>query len=174
MQRCVFSCLVAALLIAAASAETSVVNPQGTGDFPTIQAALDSVVSGDVIELTNGVFRGDGNRDVSILDEAAPLVEDCIFVENSAYHGGAISSCWASYGNAPDIVRCTFLFNTASRPSRWPSRPPCRAISSAFPGRIRSRPPSPSAPAWPDSRSTPRRLWRPMTAMDSNDYAAMG
>jgi len=202
MQRSVFSCLVAALLTAAASAETYVVNPQGTGDFPTIQAALDSVVTGDVIELTNGVFRGDGNRDVSfrgksvtvrsqsgdpeacmisceasptdrhrgfvfesqetrgavledvtirdgceywgggiacewssptirgcvfrsnespgsegggicILDEAAPLVEDCIFVENSAYHGGAVSSCWAYSGYAPDIVRCTFLFNTA-------------------------------------------------------------
>jgi hypothetical protein len=46
------------------SAEVYVVNPDGTGDFPTIQAAVDGVVPGDYIELTDGVFRGPGNRDV--------------------------------------------------------------------------------------------------------------
>lgn len=50
-----------------ASAETYVVRPDGTGDFPTIQAALDAVSPGDVIELTNGVFTGDGNRDLDFL-----------------------------------------------------------------------------------------------------------
>jgi hypothetical protein len=40
------------------------VNPDGSGDFPTIQAAIDSAEAGDVIELSDGVFRGDGNRDI--------------------------------------------------------------------------------------------------------------
>jgi hypothetical protein len=42
-----------------------VVNPDGTGDFPTIQAAVDGVGHGDYIELTDGVFRGPGNRDIT-------------------------------------------------------------------------------------------------------------
>jgi len=49
------------------SAETYVVRPDGTGDFPTIQAALDAVAGGDVIELTDGTFTGDGNRDLDFL-----------------------------------------------------------------------------------------------------------
>jgi predicted outer membrane repeat protein len=55
------------LLLTAISArsETYVVRPDGTGDFPTIQAAIDSVDPGDVIELTDGVFRGPGNRDIT-------------------------------------------------------------------------------------------------------------
>jgi hypothetical protein len=61
------------LLAAAASAETYVVNPEGTGDFPTIQAAIDSAVIGDVIELTNGVFRGEGNRDVDFLGKSVTV-----------------------------------------------------------------------------------------------------
>jgi predicted outer membrane repeat protein len=43
---------------------TYVVNPQGTGDFPTIQEALDAIWPGDTVELTDGVFTGDGNRDI--------------------------------------------------------------------------------------------------------------
>jgi predicted outer membrane repeat protein len=51
----------------ASSAETYVVRPDGSGDFPTIQAALDSIAPGDVIELTDGTFTGDGNRDLDFL-----------------------------------------------------------------------------------------------------------
>ena len=36
------------LSLATASAETYLVNPEGTGDVPTIQAAIDAVVDGDV------------------------------------------------------------------------------------------------------------------------------
>ena len=56
-----------ALLLAAAAAchaTTYLVNPDGSGDFPTIQAALDAVVTGDVIELGDGLFTGPGNRDL--------------------------------------------------------------------------------------------------------------
>ena len=40
--------------------------PDGTGDYPTIQAAVDSAAIGDTIELLEGVFRGEGNWDVSV------------------------------------------------------------------------------------------------------------
>lgn len=36
----------------------------GTGDYPTIQAALNSAIHGDTILLANGRFRGAGNRDL--------------------------------------------------------------------------------------------------------------
>jgi len=202
MMRSIFVCLGAALLTAVASAETYFVNPQGTGDFPTIQAALDAAVTGDVIELADGFFRGEGNRDISFLGksvtvrslsgdpgactisceasptdcrrglifqshetrdavlegvtirdachiwgggiacdagsptirrcifrsnlspyseggglciwhDSAPLVEDCLFVGNRAAGGGGLSHCMNYPGMAPDIVRCTFLFNVA-------------------------------------------------------------
>jgi predicted outer membrane repeat protein len=62
------TCLIALLLAASASisalATTYVVNPNGTGDFPTIQAAIDAAIDGDIIELTDGTFTGDGNRDI--------------------------------------------------------------------------------------------------------------
>jgi len=42
------------------------VHPDGSGDYPTIQAAVDAAGSGDIIQLTDGVFTGAGNRDVGI------------------------------------------------------------------------------------------------------------
>ena len=62
--------LAAALLPANAPATTYTVRPDGTGDFPTIQAAIDAAVHGDVIELTNGTFRGPGNRDIDYRGKA--------------------------------------------------------------------------------------------------------
>lgn len=59
-------CLLILLLpLSNAEAEVWVVNPDGTGDAPTIQAAIDSLAwSGDIIELTDGVYTGVGNRDL--------------------------------------------------------------------------------------------------------------
>ena len=58
----ILSCLIG-LLAFSASGETYVVRPNGTGDFPNIQAAVNAAVDGDVIALTDGVFRGSGNRE---------------------------------------------------------------------------------------------------------------
>jgi hypothetical protein len=43
---------------------TYVVAADGTGDFPTILAAIEAAVEGDTIELGDGIFQGDGNRDL--------------------------------------------------------------------------------------------------------------
>jgi hypothetical protein len=99
------------------------VDPLGTGDFPTIQAALDACADGDVIELTPGVFQGDGNRDLDFLGKAVLLcaqggrtrdcVIDCQGSEGEPhrgihFHSGeslgsvvrgiAISGGWAMHG----------------------------------------------------------------------------
>lgn len=177
------------------------VSPDGAGDFPTIQAAVSFAGAGDVVELTDGVFRGDGNRDIDFLGKAitvrsqsgatgcvidcegsqsehhrafyfhseegrasvvagititggrhvtgsavccdgasptindcvlvgngsqtdtadggalycenfgSPLVEGCVFLENRASAGGAVSSCMGGFAT---LVRCTLSHNRAS------------------------------------------------------------
>ncbi|MFC1572431.1 right-handed parallel beta-helix repeat-containing protein [Candidatus Eisenbacteria bacterium] len=44
--------------------------PDGLGDFPTIQTAIDAAADGDIIELADGLFAGDGNRDIDFLGKA--------------------------------------------------------------------------------------------------------
>ncbi|MCK4415404.1 MAG: right-handed parallel beta-helix repeat-containing protein [Candidatus Eisenbacteria sp.] len=87
MSRCV---LVSLLLVAAvwvAEAETYLVLPDGSGDFPNIQAAVDAATNGDVILLSDGTFTGDGNRDIdfdgkaitvrSLSDDPVSCTVDC-------------------------------------------------------------------------------------------------
>lgn len=50
-----------------AAGTTHTVNPEGSGDIPTSQAAVNAAVHGDVVELTDGTFAGDGNRDIDLL-----------------------------------------------------------------------------------------------------------
>jgi hypothetical protein len=59
-----------ATLAAAAPGATCVVNPEGTGGYRTIQAAIDASSDSDIIELTDGTFSGDGNRDIGYLRKA--------------------------------------------------------------------------------------------------------
>ena len=61
------------LFASPASATTYLVRPDGNGDFVTIQAAIDSAVAGDIIELSDGVFTGDGNRDLDFLGKGITL-----------------------------------------------------------------------------------------------------
>ena len=50
-----------------ATAATYLVTPDGSGDFGTIQDAIDAVSDTDIIELADGTFEGDGNRDIDFL-----------------------------------------------------------------------------------------------------------
>ncbi|MCK4413044.1 MAG: hypothetical protein KAY32_05835 [Candidatus Eisenbacteria sp.] len=56
-----------------ASAEVYLLLPDGTGDFSTIQAAIIASADGDVIELANGTFTGDGNFDLEFHGKAIVL-----------------------------------------------------------------------------------------------------
>jgi len=45
----------------------------GSGDFTTIQEAIDIASDGDVIELADGMYTGDGNRDLDYLGKAITI-----------------------------------------------------------------------------------------------------
>jgi len=101
-----------------AAAATYHLAASGSGDFPTIQAALDAAQDGDIIELADGVYRWAGNRDLEFYDDvtlrSANGPEHCIiqcdgsagtphdafvFTEES---GGTIEGLTIRGGWAPD------------------------------------------------------------------------
>lgn len=61
------------LVVSIGYSATITVRPDGTGDAPTIQAAVEAAENGDVISLTDGTFTGAGNRDVSLLGKAVRI-----------------------------------------------------------------------------------------------------
>jgi hypothetical protein len=70
MTRFILALLGVCLAAIPVNATTYVVKPDGTGDFATIQEAIDAAVNGDIIELTDGTFTGDGNRDLDYAGKA--------------------------------------------------------------------------------------------------------
>jgi hypothetical protein len=51
-----------------------ILNAEGTGDYPNIQAAIDAAISGvDVIGLEDGAYSGEGNRDIDCLGKAITI-----------------------------------------------------------------------------------------------------
>jgi predicted outer membrane repeat protein len=46
------------------------VDANATGDYPTIQAAIDDASDGDVVVVKPGVYTGEGNRDIDFLGKA--------------------------------------------------------------------------------------------------------
>jgi len=161
-----------------ADAETYKVYPDGSGAYPTIQAAIWASSDDDTIQLADGIYTGEGNRDLAnvsrwiwirsengdpelciidcegseaewhtgftiditggkspsprtmlgidgitvthafshsgsglrITDGAAPLINNCNFIENTAVHEGGVISVNESGGT---YVNCLFLDNTA-------------------------------------------------------------
>lgn len=83
-------------------AETYVISPDGSGDFPTIQSAIDAAADGDTIALTDGTFTGDGNRDIDYLGKA-------ITVQSQ---GGDPQACVIDCEGSETEPHCGFHFRT--------------------------------------------------------------
>jgi len=85
------------LSVTAVTASTYLVRPDGTGDYATIQNALDAAVDEDIIELADGTFFGPGNRDLDFLGkqlvvrsqsgDAASCTIDCQGSESAPHRG---------------------------------------------------------------------------------------
>jgi hypothetical protein len=80
-----------------AGAATYLVRPDGSGAFPTIQAAVDAVALGDTIAMADGTFRGAGNRDIDFAGKdlvvrsqsgnAAQCIIDCQGTQTEPHRG---------------------------------------------------------------------------------------
>ena len=93
-------------LAVSVSATIHVVKPDGTGDFPTIQAAVDASTDGAIVELTDGTFAGDGNRDIDYARKAI------VIRSQSGNPDACIIDC---QGSAPEPHR-GFLFTNDEGP----------------------------------------------------------
>jgi len=97
-------------------AEIYTVYPDGSGVYPTIQAAIDAAEDNDIVELVDGVFMGSGNTRVSFCGKAITVrsqigsngnfSEDPLFCDG-CYYLQACSPC--APGNHPDDVNCGLI-----------------------------------------------------------------
>ncbi|MCH7548413.1 MAG: right-handed parallel beta-helix repeat-containing protein [Candidatus Krumholzibacteriota bacterium] len=71
--RVVFLCMLSAVMAGGAHARTWLIQPDGSGDAPTIQAGVDSTVDGDVVVLASGTFTGPGNFNVDFGQQAITI-----------------------------------------------------------------------------------------------------
>jgi hypothetical protein len=62
--------LLAIQIAAPAVASVFLIHPDGSGDFATIQEAIDAAFDGDTIELSDGIFVGPGNQSIDCLGKA--------------------------------------------------------------------------------------------------------
>ncbi|MHC4498106.1 MAG: right-handed parallel beta-helix repeat-containing protein [Planctomycetota bacterium] len=53
-----------------AKCDTIIVKADGTGDYPTIQDAINASINGDIIEVAPGTYTGINNRDIDFLGKA--------------------------------------------------------------------------------------------------------
>ncbi len=93
------ACLLSCSCISAL-AEILVVSPDGSGDFPTIQSAIDAAIDGDVIALTDGTFTGDGNRDIDYRGKSVTVRSQ----------GGTPEACVIACEGSEADPHCGFLF----------------------------------------------------------------
>lgn len=93
----------ASFLHAPSMATIWTVRPDGTGDFPTIQAAVSGASDGDVIQLTNGTFSGEGNRDVDFMGKSLTVQSQ----------SGDFHDCIIDCGGTPADPHRAFVFEDA-------------------------------------------------------------
>jgi hypothetical protein len=75
---------IALMFCGPANAATRIIYPDGSGEWPYIQAAIDSSADGDTVLLADGTFSGSGNKDIRyygkkiILSSQSGIREACI------------------------------------------------------------------------------------------------
>jgi hypothetical protein len=92
-----------------AQARTWFVNPDGSSNPPTIQAAIQVASPGDTVALADGVFSGNGNRDLTFLGKGIVLrsvsghPENCV-IDAGGSHGNVHRGIHLQLGDGPSAV----------------------------------------------------------------------
>ncbi len=105
---CVIAVALFMSVASGASAETHHLLPDGTGDFATIQAAIDASSDGDIVVLGSGVFMGEGNRNIDFLGKAITVRSESGHPEDCVVDCYELGSTWWLRG---------FLFLSGEGPS---------------------------------------------------------
>jgi hypothetical protein len=103
MHRLAVSLLLLLILPCVACAEIYVVCPDGTGDFPNIQAAINAAHDGDVIVLTEGTFSGPGNNEILFQGKAITVTSE-IRGKSTVDYGGSEYAFSFDNGEGPDCI----------------------------------------------------------------------
>jgi len=119
------------------SGNMAVVDPFGTGDYPTIQAAIDSLPDEAYIALTEGTFTGSGNRDIDFRGKSIILrsltgdAEECVLDCEGL---GRAFSFDRGQGGSPIVYGMTLTGGTAfgSPPEDCGGAVCCRGASPTF------------------------------------------
>ncbi|MBD3237443.1 MAG: hypothetical protein GF330_12120 [Candidatus Eisenbacteria bacterium] len=82
-----------------AHAASYVVSPDGSGDYPSISAAVTACVDNDIIELTNGFFTGDENTNVVISGKSIGIISQ----------SGASDECRIDCGTSSAMTKRAFV-----------------------------------------------------------------
>jgi len=85
---------------------TYIVKPDGTGDFPELQAAVDGSSNGDEILLTDGVFQGRGFNEVYLWGKALTIRSQ----------SGNPETCIIDPEGSLGVPRAAFLFENGEGP----------------------------------------------------------
>ncbi|MCK4414727.1 MAG: right-handed parallel beta-helix repeat-containing protein [Candidatus Eisenbacteria sp.] len=142
---CVSAFVILVCLSPWAGGETYSVLPDGTGDYVTIQDAIDASASGDTILLADGTFQGEGNRHISfrgkgivlrsVSDNPELCIVDCDregrgfrfdsgetrdavlrgITITNASYDGLGGGIACRYGSSPTIAMCILTDNQATR-----------------------------------------------------------
>ncbi len=103
--------------------DSYVVKPDGSGDFPVIQVAIDSAVDGDEILLADGVFKGKGNKEVIFWGKAVTVrsqsgkPSDCIIDAEGEIGLPYNAFCFENGEGADSVVRDITILNGSTSTS---------------------------------------------------------
>lgn len=82
MKNILISIFTLSFILQSVFSDTLTVFPDGTGNWSTIQEAINASSNGDIIQLADGIFNGIGNRDLDTEGKAITIQSENAIPEN--------------------------------------------------------------------------------------------
>jgi hypothetical protein len=145
--------LIMLLWVIPCAGRTITLEADGSGDYPTIQAAIDDANDADVIILAPGTYTGDGNRDIDFkakaitvcsIDPNDPSVVAATVIDGQSDYHSCLEGCYGypqcephrgfnfRNGEGPDSVLAGFTITRFCAPDELISNDPMPAGGGIF------------------------------------------